>query len=195
MKIFNYLLFVFLLLCNYQRGNAQSVDRLYSSSWTVSSLPLLDGVAQIRGEFASNHNIAFGLIGGAGVVDGMSSYDWYDKGPHSMFLLGAQIHYYLFGNFAHGMQIGAQSLFSTTNKDATAYYYRSGKNLYLAPYLGYKVILDPGFTVNAQAGAGADFHRDFYSTKIDINTNQRDGYYMTTNRLYVLLHLDFGWSF
>jgi hypothetical protein len=150
---------------------------------------------QIRGEFASESNLAFGVLAGGGILDGHTGFNWYDKGPHPMFLIGAQMHYYLFGDFSHGMQVGAQTLFTATNRDADSEIYRTGRNIHLAPYLGYKAILSPGFTVNLQAGAGTTFHRDFQTTDVNNLTNQREGYYYTHNDLYVLLHLDFGWSF
>ena len=140
-----------------------------------------------------------GLIGVGSVAGYQAHFIGYDQGPFPLFLAGMQWNYYLLGDFEEGMQIGAQTLIKFTSRDAAHYiYYRNGTGLEIVPYLGYKVIVGPGITFNAQAGAGTIINKEFITTDYADTPDgsvERRGYYDYTSFLQPLLHLDFGWSF
>ena len=60
----------------------------------------------------------------------------------------AQVRVYVIGDFRHGMQLGGEVLYLHLNDDRIAI---SGEGLAVGPFLGYKIMIDAGFTFDCPA--------------------------------------------
>lgn len=164
-------------------------DRSYNNaprnvSLMVDGLSLLSDIVQLQGEFQINDNMSFGILLGAGNVQGSSA-----DSSYSLLLAGAQFNYYLLGDFEEGLQIGAQALYSSTNILANkTFLYENGRVLSLTPYAGYKLVLASGLTMNAQIGVGASTPV-FIPTGAGTDQNTVYKWHVSTR-----MHLSIGWS-
>jgi len=146
-------------------------------SLTVSPIHLTLPVVELTAEARVHDKIGIAVIGGAGKysdpnVSGISA---------TVFEAGAQIRYYVIGDFRHGMQLGGELLYLHLYDDRVAI---SGEGLAVGPFIGYKIMIDAGFTFDAQVG----FERI---------TARADGNGSTANdkTIIPLLNLNVGWSF
>lgn len=130
---------------------AAQEDGLRGVSLMMDGAALLADIVQVQGEVRLTDRLSGGLLLGVGNVRGRSA-----DVSHTFFLAGAQVNYYLLGDFREGLQIGAEALFSSTDVEVhNTFLYRGGRTLSLIPYAGYKYILASGLTLNLQAGVGA----------------------------------------
>lgn len=154
----------------------QVENKQHRVSLTISPLLLLLPIAQVMGEFRIGDKFgAAAVLGFGGVLDFFT------------FQVGGQFRYYLVGSFIHGLNVGAQLLtlimtgeFGGSGVTATG--------LSLAPFVGYKIATNVGFTFDAQLGpdfvlAGAT------STLVKSTTESSNG------AIGLLFNLNVGWSF
>ncbi len=146
-------------------------------SLTISPIHLLLPVVEVTGEARVHDNVGVALIAGAGRytdpnVSGISA---------TVYEAGAQVRVYVIGDFRHGMQVGGELLYLHLNDDRVAI---SGEGLAVGPFLGYKIMIDAGFTFDAQLG-------------FEHISARAEGNGATANdRTFIpLLNLNVGWSF
>jgi hypothetical protein len=113
-------------------------------SLTISPLHLILTVVELTGEARVHDKVGLAVIGGAGKfrdsLVGVSA---------TVIEAGAQVRYYVVGDFRHGMQLGAELLYLHLDfSDSVA----TGEALAIGPFIGYKVIADAGFTFDVQLG-------------------------------------------
>lgn len=146
-------------------------------SLTISPIHLLLPVVELTGEARVHDKVGVALIAGAGKytdpnVSGISA---------TVYEAGAQVRVYVIGDFRHGMQVGGELLYLHLNDDRVAI---SGEGLAVGPFLGYKIMIDAGFTFDAQLG-------------FEHISARAEGSGATANdRTFIpLLNLNVGWSF
>jgi hypothetical protein len=142
-------------------------------SLTFSPIHLLFPVVELTGEARVHDKVGVALVAGAGKYTdnniGISA---------GVFEAGAQVRAYAVGDFRHGMQIGAEVLYLHLDaKEITT----TGEGLAVGPFIGYKVMIDAGFTFDTQVGF------EHVSARAS-NTN-------TDTDWIPLLNLNIGWSF
>ena len=146
-------------------------------SLTISPLHLFLPVVEVTGEARVHDNVGIALIAGAGKysdpnVTGISASVWE---------AGGQVRVYVIGDFRHGMQLGGELLYlhlSDTSISAT------GQGLALGPFLGYKFMIDAGFTVDVQLGF------EYVTARASSGTATAGG-----KTVIPLLNANVGWSF
>jgi hypothetical protein len=146
-------------------------------SLTISPIHLLFPVVELTGEARVHDKVGIALIGGAGKytdpnVTGISA---------TVYEAGAQVRVYVIGDFRHGMQVGGELLYLHLNDDRVAI---SGEGLAVGPFLGYKIMIDAGFTFDAQVGF------EHISARA-----QGNGATPSDKSIIPLLNLNVGWSF
>lgn len=108
---------------------------------------------------------------------------------------GLQALFYPLGNFDRGMQVGIQGLYETTSFDeqVDGVQLRAGVDgVSLAVLVGYKLIVDPGFTIGAQLGGGPHFLEGSAAASVgDVEASTSSN----TIRPKVVVNLNLGWSF
>jgi hypothetical protein len=146
-------------------------------SLTISPLHLFLPVVELTGEARVHDKVGVALIAGAGKytdpdVSGISA---------TVYEAGGQVRVYIVGDFRHGMELGGELLYIHLNDDRIAI---SGEGLAVGPFLGYKIMIDAGFTFDAQLG-------------FEHISARADGNGATANdRTFIpLLNLNVGWSF
>ena len=145
-------------------------------SLTISPLHLLFPVVELTGEARVHDKVGVAVIGGAGKYTDASV-----NVSATVYELGAQVRFYVVGDFRQGMQLGAELLY--LHLDA-ADIVATGEGLAVGPFLGYKVMVDAGFTFEAQLG----FEH--------VSEQARSGGSAASEQDYIpLLNLNIGWSF
>ncbi len=154
----------------------QVENKQHHVSLTISPLLLLLPIAQVMGEFRVGDKFgAAAILGLGGVLDFFTVQ------------VGGQFRYYLVGSFIHGLSLGAQLLTLVL----TGEFGGSGvtaAGISLAPFVGYKIATNVGFTFDAQLGpdfvlAGAT------STLVKSTAESSNG------AIGLLFNLNVGWSF
>ena len=102
--------------------------------------------------------------------------------------VGAQVQYYPWGQFRHGMQIGAQVLYERYDSPFTHQDPIFGNALAAGPFAGYKRAFQRGFTLEAQIGYQRTWIWQHTPDEL-ANATVR----VTDSGL--LLNLNVGWSF
>lgn len=157
-------------------------------SVTVSPIHLAFPVLEITGELAIQPKLSVAAIAGYGSVKSSSAL----TSDYSVLELGAQVRYYLFGDFEHGLQLGAEVLYlhaSTSGSSGTTTVKASGEGLAIGPFVGYKVVSSMGFTFDAQLGA----QRVGIGAKASASNGQSAS--ATDSDVQPLLNLNVGWTF
>ena len=113
-------------------------------SLTISPIHLFLPVVELTGEARVHDKVGIALIAGAGKytdpnVTGISA---------TVYEAGGQVRVYVIGDFRHGMQLGGELLYLHLNDDRIAI---SGEGLAVGPFLGYKIMIDAGFTFDCPA--------------------------------------------
>ena len=106
------------------------------------------------------------------------------------FELGAQGNYYLIGGFDHGMQLGAELLYTYSSGDVSEDISFSGTGLAFGPYVGYKVAAGFGLTFNIQAGGAVMLARGSAEDKSSGQSGSGTG-----GGILPILNINLGWSF
>jgi hypothetical protein len=104
---------------------------------------------------------------------------------------GAQVRYYLVGNFSHGMEVGAELLdeYVTFQEPLPANVVAvAAGGVTVGPFVGYKIATHSGFTFEGQLGAR-------YLAVDPPVTGSSTVMPMVQQRWLPLLHLNVGWSF
>lgn len=142
-------------------------------SITISPLLLFLPIVQVTGEFRLNDKMGVAAVFGLGSL------------LNAFFALqaGGQFRYYPLGSFIHGLDIGAQlmSLALFDNGGLVA------GGVAIAPFVGYKIATNIGFTFDAQIGP--DFVLFGASSSLTGPSTSSNG------AIGLLLNLNVGWSF
>jgi len=146
-------------------------------SLTISPIHLFLPVVELTGEARVHDKVGVALIGGAGKytdpnISGISA---------TVYEAGGQVRVYVIGDFRHGMEVGGEVLYVHLNDDRVAL---SGEGLAVGPFLGYKIMIDAGFTFDAQVGF------EHISAQASTGTSTAND-----RSIIPLLNLNVGWSF
>jgi hypothetical protein len=139
-------------------------------SLTISPIHLVLPVVELTGEARIHDKVGLAVIGGAGKIADFSL---------KMFEAGAQVRVYVVGDFRHGMQLGAELLYLQFDQDVVT----TGEVLAIGPFVGYKVIVDAGFTFDAQLGFA------------HVSERASSGNNSNSEKYFPLINLNVGWSF
>jgi hypothetical protein len=146
-------------------------------SLTISPLHLTLPVVELTGEARVHDKIGVALIGGAGKytdpnINGVSA---------TVYEVGGQVRAYVIGDFRHGMQVGGEVLYLHLSDARLA---ATGEGLAIGPFIGYKIMIDAGFTFDAQLGV------EHISLQASNASNS------ASDKTFIpLLNLNVGWSF
>jgi hypothetical protein len=145
-------------------------------SLTISPLHLFLPVVELTGEARVHDKVGVAVVGGAGKYTDDSV-----NISATVYELGAQVRFYVLGDFRQGLQLGAELLYLHLNApDIVA----TGEGLAIGPFIGYKIIVDAGFTFEAQLG----FEH--------VSAQAQSGGSSESQKDYIpLLNLNIGWSF
>ncbi|HET6146452.1 MAG TPA: hypothetical protein VFH68_02910 [Polyangia bacterium] len=154
-------------------------------SITLSPIHLVLPVVELTGEWRAMDKLGVAVVLGGGKVRPENALSGQPSIP--VWEAGAQVRYYLLGDFRHGMQLGAETIYmhaSTESGNVRA----AANGISAGGFAGYKVMVDAGFTFDAQLGyqfigIGADATDGQNSAS---GSNSSSG---------VLLNLNVGWSF
>ena len=140
---------------------------------TLSPLHFIFPVVELTGEYRAMDQLGVAAILGAGSSEG------------ELFIqVGAQGHYYLLGDFDHGMQLGVEFVgFYDSGREGGG----TGTGYSAGPYLGYKVAASFGLTFMAQVGYQFGHFNGEFDGGISAPQSQ--------SQPLVLLNLNLGWSF
>lgn len=146
-------------------------------SLTLSPIHLLIGpIVELTGEARVHDKVGLAVIGAAGKysdnVSGISA---------AVYEAGAQVRVYAIGDFRHGMQVGAELLYLHLTDTSIA---ATGEGVAVGPFIGYKIMVDAGFTFDAQVGF------EHVSARAQTSTNTA-----SDKDFIPLLNLNIGWSF
>lgn len=157
-------------------------------SVTLSPIHLSIPVVELTGELALQPKLSVAGILGYGTVKSESVV----VEEVTVLEIGAQVRYYLLGDFEHGLQIGAESIYinaSGSGSSGATGIKVSGAGLSLGGFLGYKVVTSMGFTFDAQLGA----QRVGIGAEASASTGQTAS--TSENSVSPLLNLNVGWTF
>jgi len=125
---------------------AASSPRQVSVTW--SPLLLVFPMVELTGELLVADGLSAALIIAAGKVTPIGADETF---PVAEF--GVQARYYVVGDFEHGMHLGAEVIGMFLDRDGVASEAAHGEGIAMGPFVGYKLMLDVGFTLDAQLGA------------------------------------------
>lgn len=145
-------------------------------SLTISPLHFFLPVVELTAELRAHDKVGVALVGGAGKIT--------DKTANisaTAYEVGGQLRFYALGDFRHGMMVGAEALYAHLSDSNVSL---TGQGLAVGPFLGYKVISDPGFTFDTQLGA------QYMAVRATDGVSAA-----SDDQFIVLLNLNIGWSF
>lgn len=146
---------------------------------TISPFHLTYPVVELTGEYRARDKVGVAGILGVG-----------SSGKYSIFEIGAQTHYYLLGDFEHGMQLGGELLYVNVSGDDVVDDIDIDNNgLSLGAFTGYKIAADFGLTANVQAGVATVVIR---GNAEDSAGNTGSG---SDKTIMPLININIGWSF
>jgi hypothetical protein len=146
-------------------------------SLTISPIHLFLPVVELTGEARVHDKVGVAFIAGAGKYTDPNVTDI----SATVYEAGGQVRIYVIGDFRHGMQLGGELLYVHLNDDRIAI---SGQGLAVGPFLGYKIMIDAGFTFDCQLGF------EHISARA-----QGNGATANDKSIIPLLNLNVGWSF
>jgi hypothetical protein len=146
-------------------------------SLTISPFHLFLPVVELTGEARVHDKVGVAVIAGAGKysdpnVSGVSA---------TVYEAGAQARIYVIGDFRHGMQVGGELLYMHLSDNRIA---ATGQGLAIGPFLGYKFMIDAGFTIETQLGF------EYITARASSGTATASG-----KTVIPLLNVNVGWSF
>ena len=155
--------------------------------WSIMVAPLflLAPIGELTAEVSLSRRFAVAAMAGAGRVAVRSP----SLTTHlTTYNAGAQLQYYALGDFRHGMQIGLQVLYDHYDSPFAHQFLVDGNAAQLGPFMGYKLVLDLGFTIEIQIG--------YQKTWIWQHTSDDPAGLVTRiDDSGLLLNLNTGWSF
>lgn len=156
-------------------ADADVPDVQHNLSITLSPVHLVLPILEVTGEYRITDKFGLAAVLGAGrIKDGSSTF--------GAFELGAQARYYVLGSFVHGMQLGAELMYVAVASDSQQMV--NGQGLSTAPFVGYKIAANGGFTFDCQLGAAY--------TVIQANSGSST---VSGSGWARFLNLNVGWSF
>jgi hypothetical protein len=165
-------------------------DVEHTVSITISPIHLISPIVELTGEYRVADNLGVAAVLGGGRVSAKST-SGAITATGSAFEIGAQARYYVLGSFIHGMQLGAEVLYARVSLDSgSSSIAAAGDGLELAPFIGYKIASNIGFTFDAQLGYGYLLGS---ASANDSSTGASESASASTGM--VLLNLNVGWSF
>lgn len=163
-------------------------------SITVSPIHLFMPVVEITGEYRLSPKLGVaGILGGGQYTQETKAGDTViAEDTFTVFEAGAQVRYYVFGDFEHGMQIGAELIYMHLAGDnlQDTNVSGSGAGLAVGPFIGYKIATDLGFTFDAQLGY------EFVAVQAEASDSDTGESGSDSDSQGIpLLNLNVGWSF
>lgn len=150
---------------------------------TFSPLHLVLPMVEVAGEFRLADQISAAAIAGAGSFSGNRLGDPADDNQYTAWEIGGQFRYYLLGDFARGLQLGAEVIYLDVAAEG-ALGSAEGEGLSAGAFGGYKHTFSFGLTLDGQLGAQA------------ILVRAQNGEARASDEIVsVLLNLNAGWSF
>ena len=128
-------------------------DAQHQFGITFSPVHLASPMIEITGEYRLADKMGVAVVVGVGrvkldMVTSSGTIDRFRTGIEG----GAQFRYYLIGSFIHGMQLGAEVLYTYVDRDETDSVADGGDGFAVGPFIGYKIATNIGFTFDAQLG-------------------------------------------
>jgi hypothetical protein len=148
---------------------ALAADKDFSTAITISPLHLVSPIVEITVEKRASENLGVAGIAGAGTSE-----------EYRVWELGVSGRYYLLGDFASGLQLGAEAVYVHINTGSSEL---SGSGLSVGPFVGGKWTANSGFTLDGQLGA------QYVGTQASSGSTSASEY-----SLGPLLNLNLGWS-
>jgi hypothetical protein len=113
-------------------------------------------VVEIQGEYGLTSSLSVAGVGGYGNATVPSNLSG-DEISFNVFEVGGQFRLYPIGDFEHGIQLGAEALYTeVTTEEGTTYagerVVGTGEGLALGPFIGYKYVAGFGITIDIQGG-------------------------------------------
>ena len=174
--------------CASASANGESAQDLRTMSITISPIHLTLPLVEVTGEYQLTPQMSAACIGGAGsITDAGSDYLMYE--------LGTQFRYYVWGDFDHGLQLGAEILYigvSTDDSEGDVALSGSADGLAIGPFVGYKFTAGFGLTIDIQAGY------QFLTMQAEAEASSDDMTVAETDEAedgIPLININFGWSF
>ena len=142
-------------------------------------------VLEVTGEARLTDTVGVGLMLAAGKIT-EQVVPLLPKESATVLEAGLSARYYLVGDFRHGMQLGAETVYLRTSGDVIRV---NGDGLNLGPFVGYKYTAGFGLTLEVQLG---------YAVKIASRSNDVKGVRVPKSddeKRRVFMHANVGWSF
>jgi len=152
---------------------------------TVSLSPahLILPVGEVMAEFNVNGKLGVAGILGGGSITAKDSFGTEIKG--TVFEVGAQGNYYLWGDFRKGLHLGAEALYLYADMESNGVT-ATGAGLSLSAYVGYKHTFSFGLALLLQVGYGYTV----VSAKAEGESDSE-----SDSKGLLLLNLNVGWTF
>lgn len=144
---------------------------------TVSPIHLALPVVELTAEVRITDEVAGAVILGAGSVQPEDSDE-----RASVFELGFQGRYYVYGKRRHRAQVGAEVLFIKGESESG---FATAEGVAIGPFVGYKFTAAVGFTFDFQLGV----------QRIGIGAENDAGQTASERDWIPLINLNLGWSF
>ena len=182
---------------------AKAAEKERSVYLAISPLHLVFTTAEITAEFNLGRRVSVAAIGTLGSIsfDAASRYaapTIYSKERFLVWGAGAQLNYYMLGNFNTGLRAGAQIRYVNVSfsgevsdigpSPRTETVTGTGTGFSSGLYLGGKWTSSIGFTLNADIGLGYLYTNAFAFTESESAAAQRSGPVLLAN-------INMGWSF
>ena len=147
-------------------------------NWTITFAPvrLINPVLEVDLEYRINDQLSFTVISALGKIE----LDTVMDRKVSVYEVGAQVGYYVIGDFERGLMLALEGIYVKLDTEMTAGE-RAGVGI--GPLFGYKVALRMGFSFLAQAGLS------YYAGEGELENN------VACDRCAANLNLNVGWSF
>jgi hypothetical protein len=161
-------------------------------SLTLSPLHLVAPIFEVTGEYRVARGFGAALIGGVGQLR-VDVPETDTEAAHEAKLgayeIGAQGAWYPLEPF-ESLELGVEVLYLYLDaRDITADISGSGEGLAAGPFVGYKFMLDVGFTGFAQLGG------EYLTARGSTHDSEGQSTEQTGSKWIVLLNLNLGWSF
>lgn len=152
-----------------------------SASITLSPVHLAIGIVEVTGEFRVAPRLGLAGTLGGGTIDGIGVAE-----------VGAQLNYYLLGDFDGGLHLGAEAqwitAFSDSETNTATMSSAVAEGFAVGPMIGFKWVGDSGLSLVAQAGV--QYIAIAAEAKNGSATASRED-----SKIGPLVNLNAGWSF
>ena len=107
------------------------------------------GELQLEIPLSQSRKSGLAIVGGYGSanveIDGIDT-------PATIYDIGSSIRYYLFGDYSMGFQVGVEAMWTGISEEDSDVRFNA-QGFTIGPFVGFKVVLPIGFTVDTQIGA------------------------------------------